>query len=227
MMKRTAFLMLLALLYFVNPCTGMDRTAGIGFRGTFWNMDNSANSVSISNRPGYQAEYDLGGGGGYLFMFSRLNENMFLELTLGAVGKLESHQQYGWGEEVDVNAVTPLLLGFRTDLLPFDSRSALQPYAAAGMGPYWFSDVYVRDDYMIPEEQVDVRTKARLGGYAGGGINFMFTDWMGFNFDVKYHFIDFNKKHEYSGYEYGMGIIFTWGRTGYRDHDRKINIHIE
>lgn len=226
-MKRTALILLPLVLFFVNLSAAMDRTAGIGFRGTFWNMDNSSNSIRISNRPGFEAEYDLGGGGGYLFMFSRMNENMFLELTLGAVGQLESHQEFGWGEEVDVNAVTPLLIGFRTDLLPVESRSALNPYIAAGLGPYWFSDVYVREEFMLPAQEVNVRTKARLGAYAGGGMNFMFTDWMGFNFDIKYHFIDFDKNHEYSGIEYGMGLIFAWGRTGYSDHQRKINIQID
>ena len=175
-MKRTALILLPLVLFFVNLSAAMDRTAGIGFRGTFWNMDNSSNSIRISNRPGFEAEYDLGGGGGYLFMFSRMNENMFLELTLGAVGQLESHQEFGWGEEVDVNAVTPLLIGFRTDLLPVESRSALNPYIAAGLGPYWFSDVYVREEFMLPAQEVNVRTKARLGAYAGGGMNFMFTD---------------------------------------------------
>lgn len=225
-MKRTAFFLLPVLLFFVQQIFGMDRTAGIGVRGTFWNMGHASNSVHVSNQAGLEAEYDIGGGGGYLFMFSRLNDNMFLELTLGAVGRVESQQNYGWGEEVDVNAVTPLLLGFRTDLLPVENRSAMQPYIAAGMGPYWFSDVYVKNDYLMPEEQVDVRTKARLGAYAGGGVNFMFTDWLGFNMDLKYHFIDFNKNHPYSGYEYGMGLIFAWGHSQRKDN-KEINIHID
>ena len=224
-MKRTAHILLLVLMLFVQQAFSMNRISGIGFRGTFWNMDNSTQSVRVSSAHGYEAEYDLGGGGGYFFMFSRLNDNLFLELTLGAVGQLQSHQEFGWGEEVDVNAVTPLLLGIRTDLLPIDNQSALQPYVSGGMGPYWFSDVYVKDNYFMPEE-VDIRTRARLGGYAGAGMNFMFTDWLGFNLDFKYHFIDFDKNHEYSGSEFGMGLIFAWGRT-LNQNDRKINIQID
>ena len=62
------------------------------------------------------------------------------------------------------------------------------------------------------EDEVKIETKLRRGGYLGGGANFLLSDWFAINFDVKYHFIDFSKNHDNSGYEYGIGVSFMWGK---------------
>ena len=235
-MKRTTFIttifMLLCMLLFVNSTQAYNNNmAGIGFRGTHWRMGDSEHVVHVQTQPG-NAQVDVGNGGGYLYLFSRIDDNSFLELHFGAIGNVKAREEYAWGQEVDVNAVTPVLLGLRHHLFDYHSRMALQPYVVFGAGPYWFNDVFVRDDYMGFDEQVTVGTKARIGGYAGGGFNFMLSTWMGVNFDVKYHFINFNKDHEYSGYEFGLGLFFTWGeykksRVHRKDDDDNVNIFID
>lgn len=62
------------------------------------------------------------------------------------------------------------------------------------------------------EEEVTINSKLKAGGYAGGGLDFMLTSWFGLNLDVKYHFVDFNSNSDFSGYEYGLGLQFMWGK---------------
>lgn len=238
-MKRTAlfsaFVVLLTVFFSVQTSMANNRKAGIGFRGTHWKMSASSDMVHVTAQP-HQANVDLGNGGGYLYFFSRINDNTFMELTLGAVGKVKTHNEYFWGEEVDVNAVTPVLLGFRHDLMSYDTNSSLLPYFTLGVGPYWLNDIYVKDDYFGVEEEVQIKTTAKIGGYAGGGVNFMFTDWFGLNFDARYHFINFNVNNANSGWEYGLGFFFTWGKyknkihRSYRHRGRdrdEVNIYID
>ena len=233
-MKRTGiYLVLLFSFAFVQLANAYEgRTTGIGVRGTFWKPRSGDNWVHINTTHDY-SQVDVGDGGGYVYLFSRLDDNSFVELTFGAVGHVESVNEDMFNTEVDVNAVTPLLLGLRHELFDAYSRTALQPYVAGGVGPYWFSDIFVRDNSMSFDEEVSVSTTAKFGGYLGGGFNFMLTDWLGLNFDVKYHFIDFNRKHEYSGYDMGVGLFFTWGRYDrpqarrYHDRDRDVTIHID
>ncbi len=239
-MKRSAFaahlFVLLASVFFVQTAAAdANRTAGIGIRGSMWKMGAPENIVHVTTMPA-QASVDVGSGGGYLFFFSRISDATWLEFNLGAVGKVESQSEYFWGEEVDVDAVTPVLLGFRHDLFSYDTRSSLIPYISFGLGPYWFNDVYVRSDQSGYDNEVLVKTKAKIGGYAGGGVNFGLTSWFGVNFDARYHFIDFNVNDEKSGWEYGLGFYISWGRykkhvyRSERRHDRRhgdVNIYID
>lgn len=234
MKRTTVFFMLLATVVFVQSAFGgNNRKAGIGFRGTHWKMDNNPSTVHVVANPA-QAQVDVGSGGGYFYFFSRVGDATWMEFTMGAVGEVETHNEYFWGDEVDVKAVTPVLLGFRHDLFSYDTESSLIPYFTFGAGPYWFNDIYVKSDAFGMEEEVEVKTKAKLGGYAGGGVNFMFTSWMGINFDARYHFINFDVNHLSSGWEYGLGIVFSWGQykkrvyRSYRHKERDgVNIYID
>ena len=237
-MKRATlyFSLLLVLAFCVQPAmAGNNSKAGIGFRGTSWKMGNRSELVHVKTQPP-NAQVDVGSGGGYLYFFSRVSDATWMEFTLGAVGKVESQYDYFGGSEVDVNAVTPVLLGFRHDLFAYDSYSSLIPYLALGVGPYWFNDIYVKEDYFGVEGEVEVKAKPTLGGYAGGGVNFMLTDWFGFNFDARYHFINFDVNHATSGWEYGLGVLFSWGRykkhyyrhrRRYRRDPDEVNIYID
>ena len=225
---------LLGCLFSVQAAVANNnRKAGIGFRGTHWRMNNEAQIVRLTTNP-LQAHVDVGNGGGYLMLFSRIGDASWMEFTMGAVGKVEAYNETFWGDEVDVNAVTPVLLGFRHDFFSYDSPSALIPYLAFGAGPYWLNNIYVRTDRFGVDNELAVQTKMRLGGYAGGGVNFMFTDWFGLNVDARRHFIDFNVNHEKSGWEYGLGVIFSWGKykrnvytREYRcRRNRRENVHI-
>lgn len=185
------------------------RSTGIGVRGTYWRMNNSPAQVIVTNRADYQT-VDVGNAGGWIFFLSRMSEQTFFEFSLGGVGSVKSETHYGFGEDVEAAVVTPLLLGFRFNLFSIYNENALQPYLAFGGGPYWLHDISVTERYY--DEEVVVKSKVKGGGYAGGGMNFMMTSWLGLNFDVKYHFIDFNVNNDYSGFEYGLGFVFMWGK---------------
>ena len=64
----------------------------------------------------------------------------------------------------------------------------------------------------------------------------MMTSWFGFNFDARYHFINFDVNHEKSGWEYGLGVVFAWGKykkpeyrskKRYRRDRDEVNIYID
>jgi len=216
-MKVTKLLALLLLavsfVLTVNaaPATAGDevRAAGINLRGSYWNIRNVPTKVKV-NEYGSDSYVSTGGGGAWLTFFSRVNDNLFLELSFGAAAAVEEHSSSWFEENVDVAAVTPIVLGLRHNLLSPRSQSALQPYVSFGGGPYWVSDIVAVDNNF--EEEVSIDTELFRGGYAGGGFNFMVTNWFGINMDMKYHFIDFNVNHELSGPEYGFGVTFMWGK---------------
>ena len=110
---------------------------------------------------------------------------------------------------MDADVITPLLIGLKYNLLNHQNPSAFQPYIAFGAGPYWITHVTARDE--LYKEEVTLKTDSHRGGYLGGGFNFILTNWAAINFDLKYHFINFNVNHEYSGPEYGIGLQFMWG----------------
>lgn len=199
----------LVALFSYSSVSAQVRSTGIGLRGTYWNMNNGPAHVLVTHHDDFNA-VDVGNGGGWIYLFSRLDEQTFFEFSLGAVGSVESISGSGFNDNVDITAVTPVLLGFRHNLFSMRSRSALQPYIAYGAGPYWLHDIKVRED--LYEDEAIVKSKLKPGAYAGGGMNFMATSWFGLNFDVKYHFIDFNVNHDLSGFEYGLGFCFMWGR---------------
>jgi len=199
----------LAALLSYSSVSAQGRSTGIGLRGTYWNMNNGPAHVIVRNHDDFSA-VDVGNGGGWIFLFSRIDEQTFFEFSLGAIGSVESVSHNDFRNNINVTAVTPVLLGFRHNLFSMRSRSALQPYIAYGAGPYWLHDIKVRED--LYEDEAIVKSKLKPGAYAGGGMNFMAASWFGLNFDVKYHFIDFNVNHDISGFEYGLGFCFMWGR---------------
>ena len=199
----------LAALLSYSSVSAQGRSTGIGLRGTYWNMNNGPAHVIVRNHDDFSA-VDVGNGGGWIFLFSRIDEQTFFEFSLGAIGSVESVSHNDFSNDINVTAVTPVLLGFRHNLFSMRSRNALQPYIAYGAGPYWLHDIKVREDFY--EDEAIVKSRLKPGAYAGGGMNFMATSWFGLNFDVKYHFIDFNVNHDISGFEYGLGFCFMWGR---------------
>lgn len=192
------------------------KNAGIGFRGTYWDMNESSNIVTVRTWP-HRTHVDVGNGGFWLYFFSRLDDNTFLEFSLGAVGRVESESRSFAGQETDINAVFPVVLGWRHMLVGPYHRGALQPYIAFGGGAYWLANINVFEND-FEEEVTVVDSDLKSGGYLGAGLNFMLSSSFGINFDAKKHFIAFNKKHPYSGWEYGLGLNFHWGRykRGYR-----------
>ena len=238
-MKRThhlALFVLLAILFCVQTAmANNNRKAGIGFRAAHWRMSDTPATIEVTTSP-YQSHVDVGSGGGYLTFFSRVSDASWIEFNLGAVGRVETHDEYFFGEETDVNAVMPVLLGLRHDLFSYSTQSSLIPYIALGVGPYFFNDVYVKTEYFGVASKAQVKTKGKMGGYAGGGLNFMMTDWFGFNFDARYHFVEFDLHNDRSGWEYSLGVLFAWGRykqpvyrskRRYHRHRDEVNIYID
>jgi len=209
-MKIVTISTIFIILFSVNLLAQREvKSTGIGLRGTYWKMTSDPSQITITEHWNHTS-VSTGSGGVWLYLISRLNYNMLFELSLGAIGKVEEETIYYTHTDVDVFAVTPILFGLRLELVSPESRSALKPYLSLGGGPYWFSTVQVEE--RLYEEEVKIETDLKRGGYLGGGANFLLSDWFAINFDVKYHFIDFSKKHENSGYEYGIGVSFLWGR---------------
>ncbi len=185
------------------------RYVGIGVRATYMNFSNTVSEIRVIDY-GRETHVNAGGAGGCLYLFSRIDDNTFVELSFGTVGKVEQETENWYGESMEAEAITPLLIGLKYNLLHHQNPSGFQPYIAFGAGPYWITHVIAREDFF--EEEVTLKTESNRGGYLGGGFNFMLTNWAAINFDLKYHFISFNVNHEHSGPEYGIGLQFMWGR---------------
>lgn len=188
------------------------RTAGLVVRGTFWDLDRFSARVHVLEDV-ERGEVRVGGGGGWLVFFSRLNEYTFLEFGIGAIGTVEATTSYH-GDEFDAQGIVPVVFGVRHQLVSPWSRGSLQPYVGFGGGPYWLADVQGRDSEL--GEEVIVSTDLKPGAYLNGGAYFMLSSWFGLNFDVKYHYVNLNVNHERSGYEYGLGVSIMWGRYNRR-----------
>ncbi len=206
-----SFLLTMTVTLAANP-QSLKKT-GIGFRGSYWDMKISSPGVFVEHSHFNDTHVRAGGGGGWLFVFSRISPRDFVEFSIGGAGNAETTDNWFDKEEVKVEAVTPLLVGIRHDLLSAPGRSDLYPYVSAGLGPYWAHHVIAVEQYGYDDdyETVETTSKFLAGGYFGGGMNIMLTSWMGLNLDGRYHIVDFNANHEYSGFELGIGMIFMWG----------------
>ncbi len=212
MKRKLSFIVFISGLLFITTLQAQYRPKNLGFglRGSFWNMNKNDGGVRItSNR--FHNDVSVNGAGAWLYFFSRIDDYWFVEFNLGGISEVKADDYYYNNDKVDVAAITPFLLGFRQDLMHPRSYSALRPYLSFGVGAYWISDIRVRQyDYYSDEVVVD--TNFEPGGYAGGGFNFHLTPNLSLNLDAKYHFIDYNVKHDYSGFDFGLGISFMWGR---------------
>ena len=201
------------LLSTLNAATALaqikPKTAGLGLRGSYWNIHGHSPAVYVRNGS-YNDLVDLGGAGGWLYFFSRTSDSWFLELHLGGVADVIERREYFEGTDTRVLAIVPVLLGLRHPLVSPHNTTALRPYLACGGGPYWIADVFVRERY-YGDQEVMISSKLHPGGYAGGGLEFMFSSNLGLNFDIKHHFVNFNVHDEHSGYEYAVGVQFYWG----------------
>lgn len=208
--KTVAIATILLLFLNVNLFAQREvKSTGIGFRINYWKMSNDPTRIVISDF-GEHTSVNTGSGGAYVCLFSRINYTTVFELNLGALGEADEETHHYTDTDVNALAVIPILFGIRMELISPQSQVALKPYVSLGAGPYWFSKINVKD--RVNEEEVTIDTKLRRGGYLGGGANFLLTDWLAINFDVKYHFINFNVKHDYSGFDCGLGFSFLWGR---------------
>jgi len=189
---------------------GMSRSSGIGFRIGSWNVTNHPTRISTTGY-GSDAVVDVGGAGAWLYFFSRVYHNLFFEFNMGAVGGVhEEHTDYVI-KNTEVSAIMPMLFGLRYDLLSTRFATAFQPYLGLGGGPYWTTKV--KSEGVNYSSQQTVESNLKYGGYAGGGVNIIIASWFALNFDLRYHFVDFEFEKDYSGLEFSGGFSFMWGRS--------------
>ena len=198
-MKSNGYFYIFVLLLFTLTSDGMaqgiPRKTGLGVRGMLWTLkpghESSVTPFSVSTS----------GVGGSLFFFSRINDNLFFEASLNSVVDAEI------GPGVESTVLSPFLFGIRYDLMPTRLERAFQPYVGAGIGSYWLMHSKVGLG-------VSASMDARVGAYAGGGVNVVLARWLGLNSDMKYNFVDLKntKVDKYTGLEVSFGFFFMWGK---------------
>jgi len=184
------------------------RPNGIGLRGGPYHMQAQSTHIYVSHQ--YQDdEVFIGGFSGWIYLYSHLKNHLYLDLTLGGIGKVEERVSFLGEEYVKVFSINPLLFGMHYEVLEEDHPGRLRPYFSAGGGPYWINEINVEQNRVYDE--VIIATDLKAGGYLGGGINFPVSQRFAFNFDMKYHFINLEAENKFSGFEYGIGLHFMWG----------------
>ncbi len=206
-------IIILSLLNFKGSVSAEDwPTTGIGLRFSHWNVKDKAMTVQVYDHY-TTTEVEAGGFGGAIYFFSRISPQLFVEFTLGAIGSVEQRTRYWNYEEVQSDAVVPILFGLRYNLLPRHIKSSLQPYAEAGFGAYWINDIQVENKYYYDSNhRVSVNSDTRPGGYIGAGLNFMLSKKFAINYDMRYHFVDFRNDEYHNGIEFGFGCNLMWGK---------------
>ncbi len=186
---------------------GIARNTGLGLRGSFWKIGDRAMGVRVSGLE-LGTSVDVEGAGGDIVFFSRLADRWFLESSVGTVSRVSVRSSAFSGDDVDVSAVIPILLGVRFDLLSDRIHSAVQPYLAAGTGTYWASST------SVDAKRVEVATESDFqpGGYMGLGSHLLACDWFALSADTRYHFVDFSAGNNRSGYQFSLGFAFMWGQ---------------
>ncbi len=228
-MKRAAVLLImLSFLLLTNLkilSQGITRSHGIGLRAGFWNITNHPTRINVVGY-GKDGTIDIGGTGGWLYFFSRLQQNWFLEFNFGAIAGIhQSYSDYSVNS-VEATAVVPLLLGLRYDVLSPKMPSSLQPYLSLGGGPYWISKAVTNNKLAIPDETV-IESGQKAGMYLGTGANLVITNWLGLNFDMKYHFVEMKFEKGYSGLEFELGFCLMWGKKRETFHIKEIRLIVK
>jgi len=203
------FIFILFILFSLSNifyAQGISRSSGIGVRMSFWRPHNIGTNVNV----GYSAvRTTVGNGeGGYLYYFTRLKENWYLETMFGGTGTVEFTNIGSLGTYTSKMSVIPLLFGARNDFLSLEHGSIFQPYWSFGGGIHWISNVRTN---IVQGVEANVGSDAQFGIYGGTGINALISSRFAINADIKYHLLEFNPSKEYSGMEYSFGLTYMWG----------------
>lgn len=183
------------------------RSSGITVRGVAWNLGTDRDRLVWEKGDDY-SHFDGDGLGGWISFIGRMHDQFLLEVSLGTVIGRVDEVKLGDRTDTTVEALVPLLLGGRVYPIPSNRGGQFLPYLSLGGGPYWALDI--ESSTSEARDEVSWDSRCHLGGYLGGGIDLMFTDWIGFNLDLKRHFADFDTRDQHSGFEYGFGLQFMW-----------------
>jgi hypothetical protein len=153
---------------------------------------------------------DVDGVGAWLYFFSKIHHNWTMRLEFGAVAGVHIEHSGSDADIVDVSSILAILTGVQYHLLSPRLSTRIQPYISGGIGPYWHHDINVENNQTM--ENVLTEGYSTFGGYLGGGVNIPITSFFGLNFDIKYHFVDFNIEKDLSGVEFGFGFSFMFGK---------------
>ena len=185
--------------------------AGISFQFSYWHQRGSDDVVRVRSRELFENEINVGGYGGWLSFFSGAGENGMIVFKLGGIAHVEVVEENLFDEQVDVKAVMPILIGYQHLLLPNGNTSSFQPYISAGGGPYIITRVNNRQ-YALMDDEVTVRSQVKPGAYFGLGGFFIFTEWLAFQGEMRYHLVNFYPENEFSGFEVALGLALSWRR---------------
>ena len=196
------------------------QSTGLGFRGTFVFGNNGNLHVKYIDTEN-DRHISAGNMGGNFYLVSRINDNLLLEFTIGAFSRVLYDAYYEWEDKTMLYSAAPMLMGINYEILPETSGADIRPYVGFGPGVYLLSDINVIEDNTI--KKVNIDSKIKGGFYCSAGFNFLFTEKLGLNFDLKYHLIDFNPCFSRSGFEFGLGFIFTWGDQNDKTYSFPLN----
>ncbi|MBN2365910.1 MAG: hypothetical protein EH225_07865, partial [Calditrichaeota bacterium] len=188
---------------------GMPRSNGLGFRLSFWRMAESEVLLRIRQQ-GLQQTVNMDGFGFWLQYYNRIRDNLSLTFDFGMISRIHFKSEALLDNNVDVNAILAFLPGIRYDLLSRRLNSKFQPYLDGGIGPY-FQQTMTVQNYGI-NETVSTESKYDLGFFLGSGVNLAISNRFAFNFNLKYHFVNFAFEKDISGIEFGIGLSYMWGK---------------
>ena len=91
---RILFTLMLMSVCISTSLHAVPRSHGIGLRVAFWNVTDHPTRIDLGGY-GESATVNIGGAGSWIYFFSRMHNNWFLEFHLGAVaGVHEEHDEY-------------------------------------------------------------------------------------------------------------------------------------
>ncbi len=189
----------------------MKERSGISLRGSYWSAGGHETVVQTGTFFSGVERVELGGGGGWITFLAGVGERGAIEFSWGGLGRVKTVREGLFREESAVSGVMPILLAYQWAVFPDRSISAFQPYLSAGGGPYLASDVRVVERGFWSDE-VTVKSRLLPGVCAAVGGYFSLSRWFALQGEMRYHLVNFNPDHEYTGVEVGMGVAFIWNR---------------
>ena len=184
------------------------KATGMGFRISYY--DAGTHSAKFERIGNLDMSSEANGGAGItFFVFSRFSDRFLVEFSIGGLAQFTADQKWHMDEEVDVFSAVPLLTGIRMEIFPVNFPGIIKPYVSAGPGAYIISDIHIERENGV--ERGTIASRLSGGGYAAAGLNLYFSPSIALNFEAKYHLVDFDVKHDRSGAEIGLGLVFLWG----------------
>ncbi len=201
---------------------GLPRSTGLGIRAGFYKPKDPSSGVYVGP---YTSSTVSGTSNGekYTF-FSRVKGNWFLEAGFGTdeEEKVSFTKTGVNGSITGKSEIRPFLFGCRYDWLSPQYSRFLLPYVSGGAGLYWIKNNLVISN--VHEIHVSNESQLKPGIYLGTGVHIVLKSWFALNGDLKYHFVNIQPGKGYSGFQFGIGCCFLWGKKRQMFHVEDIKI---